>query len=127
MRKTHFETKIKTSSNKIRRTWQIVNSLTNKSKQYEANKSQYPSIDPTELVNEFNKYFTNVAVALTRMIKSSKMDIGLRGCEKSFYIFTVTEEERERTVNKLKNNSAYGYDEVPLHVIKKAIKAVSKP
>lgn len=112
------------SNNKSRTSWQIIKNLTKNRTNSEV--SLKPA-DPTKLTNEFNNCFAEIATSLTRNVSKFAVPPTVPRLENSFYMFEISQEAVISVVCSFKNKDSYGYDEIPIKVIKTSIGLIVEP
>ena len=121
------------SINKIKNTWQNINSLICNNNRYanmdELMKNYTHITDPKEISDVFNDFFANVGFKSKENIPtipathfSDKLPLPI---PKSIYIHPITSEEILFLIGKLKNNS--DYDEIPAKVVKAVATLICQP
>ena len=125
-KRLYFEAKLKCATTDIKRTWQILNEVTNRKKR----PSKLPSIfsssnqdisDPIVIANRFCDYFTNIGPNLAKQIPTSSMTAGSYLCGnfvKSIFLESVYEFEIIEIVKSLHPGSAAGHDKIPVWIVK---------
>jgi hypothetical protein len=135
-KKRQINDEISKSENKNKAVWNIINKETGRVKK--TNNSIRLVIGgialnkAKEVANGLNKYFIN-NITNTKNLglyqtdpKKALSQTGL-ACPRSMFLFPVTETELKLIVDKLKNKTSSGLDEIPITVIKKCINYLIKP
>lgn len=121
-----YLTEFKDASHDTRRTWKILNSITNKN----CSSQKCPGLfingcsiqDPQNIANEFNTYFTGIGPSLATKITSSpcKATDFLRDRVKSSIVMLPTDVYEVRNeIKNLKEDALGGPDNIPSKIIKK--------
>lgn len=88
-------------------------------------------INPQHLSESFNKYFIDISKTLKTQSSTNFTSVSeIRPISKnlrSFYLFEISAEEVIKTVSKMENKSSFGYDGIPMTVIKKSIRIIAEP
>lgn len=126
LKQEHFHKILNNSHNKPKKVWEIVNNMTGRDNK---NHNQITTKNPQHLAEDFNDYFINVAKKLIQNSQTKKkfQPSENRGNVKSFFVFNVTDDEVINTVKRMKNKTSFGYDEIPMTVIKRSIHLIAKP
>ena len=121
--------------NNIKQTWSVIKNTLQKnvrcpdSTKFVLNNHIIASLD--EIANEFNKYFVNIGKSLSDQIQSvTTSEDYLLEHNKPDTIFnfaSVNEVYIDNVINKLKNTSSYGYDNISNKHIKYARNLLTKP
>lgn len=120
-KKEHFSNIIRNSDNRSKASWKVINSLT-KSKI----SSSVSSNQDTPLPDELNDFFIDFPSTLTDGLNKTATTSGER-LENSFFMFEVSHEEVLKTVRSLKDKQSWGYDEIPMKVVKSSIDIILSP
>ena len=118
----------------IRKSWQIVNEILDHRKSNDCLPNMIESnegdiIDPINIANHFNKYFSSVGVELAKNIKSTSINpLNYIKSPKSnvFELNEINESDLKKVFLSLKN-SAPGYDGIRPSVLKSVFDQVKKP
>ena len=117
----------------IRNTWKVINSIINNSPSRDKiNNLKLDNLlltDRKDIVHELNKYFVNIGPNLSNCIPSSvnQFDYYLNSPNiKSMALIPTDEYEIIKIINKLKQTSSSGVDDIPSTVIKCAAKSIAK-
>lgn len=121
--------KIDNSSNKSKMVWKVINQVIGR--KYKNDFKMPRSDGPQELADAFNRQFIDVPTSLnTQSSFCSSGDSNPRSIrynERSFFLFEITADEVIRTAKAMENKGSFGYDEIPMTVIKRSIEIVAKP
>ena len=119
----------------IKQTWSVIKNTLQKnvrcldSTKFVLNNHIITNLD--EIANEFNKYFVNIGKSLSDQIKSvpTSEDYLLKHNKPDtiFNFVSVNEVYIDNVINKLKNTSSYGYDNISNKHITYAINILTKP
>lgn len=120
----HFGQKITNSDNKAKTTWCIINQLTGKSRD---SGIEIRPEEPDNVADKFNDFFVNIAPNITRNLRKSQQEINLARNERSFCMFDISSDELIKLVKTLNNKYSYGWDEIPMSVIKRSIHIIANP
>ena len=131
----YFETKLKSATSDIERTWQILNEVINRKKYNSKLSSVFYSnnrdiSDPIEIANRFCDYFTNIVPNLVKQIPVSVTTTGsyLRGnFPNSLFFHYASELEIIEIVKTLRSSSAAGHDKIAVWIVKSTIDLISEP
>ena len=85
--------------------------------------------DPDLIANKFNEYFINIGRTLSERIISvhNYKDYLPISCDNRFVFKSVEEAYILEIMNKLKNKSSYGHDQISNKLIKRAKEILAKP
>lgn len=131
-KRNEIETQIIECDNKSKAVWQIINKHINNKQVHETKnfklqlENETITEDPKLISEIFNKYYTNIATSLTKHLDISQNSHRnlLRNTnlspKDSIVLRPTTTEELIQIVNKFKNKSSFGIDEIPITVIKNA-------
>lgn len=142
-KKNNYTKILKTSRNKQKTMWSIINDITrynNKSKREKIilKDSNVVTECPREIANAFNDYFASIGEPPVSSRRASEA----HGCltaggsghprtiapiENSMYLQPVTEQEVRKIIQQLPNKYSYGADEIPNTLIKTCIDELSSP
>ena len=121
--------------NNIKQTWSVIKNTLQKnvrcpdSTKFVLNNHIITNLD--EIANEFNKYFVNIGKSLSDQIQSvtTSEDYLLEHNkpDTTFNFVSVNEVYIDNVINKLKNTSSYGYDNISNKHIKYARNILTKP
>ena len=138
--KLYFNNKFMMANNSSKKTWSVINEVLNKKKGNESGMRNELKLDgynesindPLEICNHLNNYFVNVGKEVSESIK-------LDGSEKSFdmylgnphinsfYATPVDKYEVEKLIDNLKENKAYGFDNIHPKFLKVSKEIISEP
>ena len=134
-KRLYFETKLRNATMNIKKTWQILNEVTNRKKCC----NKLPSMfffknqnisDPAEIADRFNNYFINVGPSLAKQIPISSRTATSYLCGNfvnSIFFDSVSELEIKEIVSLLRPDAAAGHDTIPMWAVKNSIDLISKP
>jgi len=142
-KKLHYNELISESEKKTKTVWSIIKSLTNK----RANSSEEPMLNIEGkliknlqiLAENFNNYFSNIVEeSVIKIIKQENNDLSkhsymhylVNAFQQPFSpinMKSVTEKEIYEISKSLKWKTSYGYDEVPLWIVKLSMPFISFP
>jgi len=133
-KKIYYETLFTKYKNDIKKTWGCVNSILNKSQ----NTTEYPSsflinneyVDNfSEIVNEFNKYFTEIGSKLANNIETPRngsfKDYLISKQTVSFEFKPVSPEDIIKIIDELKPKTSSGLDKISNRFLKYVKKELS--
>lgn len=112
--------KIKTSNNKSKTTWDVINKT-----RYNIPKEPILKIkndnneyvtDPTEIANLFNNYFVDKVEPVRGA--GNKVTANISHCERSMFMAPCLPHHIDKIINSLKNKNSTGSDEVTTKIIK---------
>ncbi len=123
--KNYYETQFQIKANDIRKTWNLINLLLNKTNKDEMSRmfkigSNLVS-DRSVIVNEFNKYFVELGPKLAEKIRLPNNNLKLKApvsVKESIVLYDTNPTEIHNIISSLKNTSACGVDEIPVSAIK---------
>ncbi|HKU83279.1 MAG TPA: hypothetical protein VJP58_04485, partial [Candidatus Nitrosocosmicus sp.] len=124
----YYTNKINNCEGNPKGCWKIINSLikntNNDSSRIEINNDQTTVTDSTQVSNEFNKYFANIAPDLANKIPESNkifkeyMNYGDRPMpSKSCVLLPTDAQEIISIVSQLTNSSSSGHDNIPVNLL----------
>lgn len=139
----HFKKEIEKTKGDKRKVWQVVDDVI----QYKDKDRSGPVkliVDGSEIIvqkdtkkaaNYFNKHYSEVGIKASNgensQINNSDLIENLINSQKeadtSLYLKRVSREEIEKIINKLKNKSAPGHDNITTEIVKKLKTHISKP
>jgi hypothetical protein len=128
-KKTYYEEQLIKHKQNPKMMWKTLNELLNKptkntklSKTFLESNSSNTIIEPEEIVNKFNDYFTNIGPNLAKKIKCNDNDNfekSLKGSyQSSFFLNAITENELEIELENTKSNKSSGCDGINAKIIK---------
>lgn len=129
-KKIHYKNKIKSSNNKIRTMWNIINERTNKLK-----KKDYQNIilhlenglttEPNKIANYFNDFFSTIGKNITDPTFNPK---GVQNTtENSIFLSPIELQEVNSLLKNLKNKKSHGIDEFPPSLFKYCADELTSP
>jgi hypothetical protein len=142
-KRTYYDKQISNSNDRIKSTWNIVKSLTGRKPNHEVipilSTLHKSYTNPKTISDSFNKYYLSVAETIIN--NSSNNTNLIEECNKPseylFHIFKVnfptinynfvTTNEIENIINKLKITNSYGYDEIPVKILKSCTHFIISP
>lgn len=123
----YYQNMFDKSQNKSKTSWQIINDIVGNNKLCHSN-TVCP--DLRAAANSFNNYFSTVASDLvsqrlpaTFTFDNSSIPIN----DVSFFITPVTIDELNEVIRKFEPKKSFGYDEVPMYLVKKCFDYISSP
>ena len=127
----YFKSKLQASAGNSKKTWHIVNSLLGKSDHssnphYITFHEQHISND-TEIAENFNHYFSNIASQLAGQIQQPEVHFKSylpETAQFSFYLRPALLSEIKTIISNLKSSSA-GFDDISIDVVKKCTNEIS--
>jgi hypothetical protein len=133
-KKEYYQSKFNRAAGNLCHTWKLINNILdkNKSENFVANfvKDGIIINSPKNIVDNFNEYFVNIGSNLaskippatnhfTSYMKKSPLN--------SFSLFFTDAYEVVNTVNDISKKSSFGYDNVPVDIMKVCIEPIAKP
>ena len=130
--KKYYADKINNYRGDLAKTWKIVNKVLNRGKKGILNTKFVTdmglSSEPQKIADTFNKFFSTIGenlakdlpkshVLSTSFLSGNYMD--------SFYISPTTEAEIIKVVTEFNNKTSFGYDGIPVNILKLCIKPLS--
>ena len=126
---------IRSSKNKTKGIWQVINkeigkiSSNNSNIQLRNNKEVVT--DPKIITEKFNSYFINIVNDFLNKNSSIRtqqtFQHDTKTCPRSMFAPPVTENEIEKVINKLKGKFSAGFDEIPEFLVKRCTHHIKKP
>lgn len=133
----YFQTKINSSSNKIKATWDAIKCNIQRippktNGNIELNLNNVMLTNPSLVANSFVDYFASVPQRLTANLENTVYFYDyLRNVPAThlhcFKFFEISEKNLIHTVQKLKPKRSTGYDDIPITVIKQNIHYLKQP
>src|SRR5271165_4315852 len=130
----YYEDKFKNYASDLRQTWAIINQLINKSTSMKSlsclNINGMPVTDGALIVNHLNNYFMNVGPLLESKIPDSPSSITdyLSGNYMSSMVLHHTDvNEIINITSRLKAKHSFGFDGIPMSIIKSSIHNICNP
>ena len=130
----YYNNKFTILQGNIRNTWRLVNSIINKGKKCclvdNFSKDGITISNDTEIVNQFNQYFSSVGKELAAVIPHSKSHFSsfLTGSYlNSFSLHFTNANEILNVVSDFQSKTSAGYDCIPVNIMKTSIACVVKP
>jgi Reverse transcriptase (RNA-dependent DNA polymerase) len=132
--KDFYSSKFKAAVGNMKDTWKIISScLKSKTKppltdSFVINGKNTENIQ--EIVNGFNNYFSNVGLHLASSIPKSNVDHAsfLKTPKVNSFSFSPTDPlEIMRLALEIKNKSSYGYDDIPVSIMKLSVPCIAYP
>jgi hypothetical protein len=141
--KLFYDSKIASSSNKMKTTWEIVKKETgNKNcshKMHALEVNNEKITDQNAIENSFNKYFASIADKITENLESNTPDQGnimnsiklmkknfTNQCPKIIWPYTSTVEVN-RIIKSLKSKNYSGYENIPIKILKMSASSILSP
>ena len=130
----YYENKFQAVSGNIHKTWQLLNHV--------MSRNQAPKIvtnflkdgniinSPSEIVEQFNNYFVNVGPRLARVIPPANKSFSSFLCNSpcnSLSLYLTNSSEIINVVKNLCDKTSYGFDSVPVNIVKKCISTIAEP
>lgn len=131
----YYYSKIEMYRNDSKKLWKIYNTLlgklNNKKETFEyLIKDNIKIYNDKQIADTFNNYFATVGIKLANKINKSRKNFN-EYCkytnDKSLFLMPTSFEEIEKIVNKFKNKTSYGIDEISNKLLKFIIRDISKP
>ncbi|PNF20445.1 hypothetical protein B7P43_G08125 [Cryptotermes secundus] len=142
-KRLYYDKLIINSKNRTKTTWNIVKLLTGRKSYNETTPSlsvlSKSHINPKMIADSFNKYFLSVAESITINTPNNNNIIDI--CNKSNKYLTdifintfplinysyATTNEIGKIIDKLKTTNSYGYDEIPIKILKSCKHFITSP
>jgi hypothetical protein len=134
-KKTYYDKKFELAKSDLKTTWKLINEVTNLKRKKPSLPSSFRSNnmtinEPSKIANDFCKYFSEIGPSLARKIPPTNRSfhefLGPTISETIFLKPTTVNELREICMS-FKNGKAPGYDNLPIHIIKKSFELISEP
>ena len=127
---------IRSSKNKVKATWQLINKelgksfISNKNIELKLGKSKISN--PSAISELFNSYFAETIEKLTDQNSGTQSaynttNLKINTCPQTMYIIPVTENEIEKVVKNLEGKRSSGFDGVADSIVKKCVQFIKKP
>uniref|UniRef100_A0A1A8GC74 Helentron 4 helitron-like transposon replicase/helicase/endonuclease n=1 Tax=Nothobranchius korthausae TaxID=1143690 RepID=A0A1A8GC74_9TELE len=134
-KKEYYSKLLEDNKNNTRATWGIINNVIKRNKiastvpnYFENGQSEIS--DTSEIVNEFNNFFTNVGPDLAKNIPiRTNYSIGenIKSNKNSIYLSPVTSDEIRNIINKCTNKRSTDSDGLDITLIKNIIESIIHP
>ena len=128
----YYANKFETEANNSQKTWKTINNILKRGNTKKTNllsKDEIKITNPSDIANEFNHYFTTIADKLAESLPQTNMHfnhfLGNR-VEENFNFNDISDTEIKNAVSSL-NNSAPGYDNIPISLIKSIFSDIISP
>jgi hypothetical protein len=132
--KNYYTEKFNNISGNSRKTWNLLNTVINKPTTFHTQFSFMIdgalSTDPSTIVDKLNEYFVNIGAVLSKSIKhaSTPFDSYLPGnYPNSFAVDPTTPAEIITIASEFKSKTSFGYDQIPLSILKASITSIAGP
>ena len=132
--KNYYSEKLKQFSGNSRKTWNLLNTVINKSAVTQDSMSFMINgslcTDPSAIVEKLNEFFVNIGAVLSKSIKNatSSFDSCLSGnYPSSLAIDLSTPAEILKIVSEFKNKKSSGSDQIPMSIMKANVIGVAAP
>jgi len=132
--KTYYSDRFKCLSGNLRKTWKLIGDMTGK---VQRENVVGPFIvdgititDKNDIVEKLNDYFVNIGSILSATIKPSTMhfsDYIKKSYLNSFVLFPTDAAEIIKIVSELKNKTSFGYDNIPVNIMKSTVNYIADP
>ena len=120
-KKKFFSDKLESSTNKVKSSWSIINSIRNTKKDrdqpFEILSEGTLVTDPTDICEVFNRFFGNISTASTAQKEVSSLLDYIECSTPGLDITRLEEEDIEIAIKSLKNKTASGEDEISVGFI----------
>jgi hypothetical protein len=136
-KRSYYDKQISNSNDRIKSTWNIVKTLTDRRSDHDV----IPIVSTLDkaytnrkiISDSFNKYFLSVADTIINNTSNNfnSIDKSKNPSEYLFHTFKttfptikysfVTTKEIENIINNLKMTNSYGYDEIPVKILKNCV------
>ena len=123
---SYYQEKLENFKNDIRKTWSILNSVTNRRN----NKTEIPDIfkinsksvsDPNQIANGFCDFFANVGCQLSNKIPQGRYLISnylKNKVQHNFFLVPTDPHEIQIVINNLNNKCSFGHDGISQKLLK---------
>jgi hypothetical protein len=142
-KRSFYDKQISNSNNKIKSTWNIVKALTGRNSDHD-DVSLFSSHDESSInlkivSDSFNKYYLSVAdnIINNTFNNCNSMDKSRNSSDYLYHIYKTTfpiikyspatTKEIEKIINNLKTTNSYGYDEIPVKILKNCTYIITSP
>ena len=136
-KREYFNRIFNESKDNIKLTWKLINNLLNKNKKNEDKKiesleiNNETMINKQEIANSFNDFFVSIGTKL----KNSKINSTAHSYQdylkspnkQTIFLKPITSDEIITIVDKMKNNTSSGIDEIDVKVVKYVISLICVP
>ena len=132
--KSYYFEKIKSMSGNLRKTWKLIGDLTGKIQRDEAvgpfTLNGVTITDKIEIVENLNQYFVNIGSQLAASIQPAHSQFSdyLKPTNiNSFMFFPTSSTEVINIVSNFQNKQSFGFDNIPVNIMKSSISYVAEP
>ena len=122
-KKNEFSERLRTSDNKTKSAWAIVNEISGKSK----NNDISIEGDPETVANQFNAYWLDSVSKISANLGNIPFNSFIDRNPECISIESVSASEILEVTNKLKNKFSSGHDEMSTSLLKKIVHVIVKP
>jgi hypothetical protein len=132
--KTFYFAKFKSFTGNLRKTWELLSSLTAKTKS-ECIADSFTVdgctiTDKCEIVEKLNEYFVNIGSRLAASIQPASthfLKYLNNNYVKSFVLYPTDANEIIRIVSGLGNKQSFGFDGIPINIMKSTAQVIAEP
>ena len=134
-KRLYYGNKIEVAKSNVKMTWRLLNEILNK----KSSKQNLPVVfksgnqelsDPAQIVEQFCRYFTNIVPSLANHLpvsqKSYRSFLSGNFVNSSFFE-EISQQEVVNLCSSLRSDTATGFDNVPMSLIKETITLISSP
>ena len=134
--KSYYRNKLKQFEGNLTQTWKLLGKVTNKSKQIDVVDNFAVNgchvVNKQDVVEHFNKFFVEIGDSLAKTIPPASKSFSSFlqsdvSCANSFVLFMTDIDEILEIVNNFDNKTSYGYDSIPVHIMKQCINEIAAP
>ena len=131
----YYTKRLENEKSNIKSTWKTLNEVINKKRSKlkflsSFKVDNFEISDPIEIANRFCNYFSNIGPHLAKRIQStpnSHLNSFVGQYPNSIFFNPATENEIIEISKSFQSNKTYGYDKVPMLIIKQTINIIAKP
>ena len=137
-KKKYYDNEFKLRANNVKATWKLIDMVQQKTPNKGSTQVTIKSLsingvkatDPNVIVNHLNSYFTNIGSHLASAIPASTIpptDFLPPSINSTIVLLPTDSTEIENIINNLENKASCGPDEIPVSILKAAVKHISLP
>ena len=128
----YYKRQLQQCEGNVKKIWTIINSILSRKESSPSNEKSFKVNNslisgPSEIANQFNKYFVEIGSKLASQIHSEQIDFRqylLNRYDDEFKFPVVTRDQLLHVVKSMKD-SASGHDEIPIRIIKIIIEDIA--
>ena len=132
--KTYYHDRFKYFCGDLRKTWKLIGDLTGRAQRENIAESFIVDgvtiTNKSEIVEKLNDYFVNIGSLLAASIRPSSThfsDYIKKTCMNSFAFFPTHSNEIINIVHSFKNKKSFGFDNIPVYIMKSSIYCIAEP